>query len=519
MAVKTIDELCNVLLDKRAKAAAGGGEKAVAKHKAKGSLTARERIDLLMDEGSFVELDEFVEHRCSNFGMENKKYLGDGVVTGYGTVGGRIVYVFSQDFTVLGGSLGQMHAAKICKVMDLALRNGCPIVGINDSGGARIQEAVDALDGYGGIFYRNTISSGIIPQMSVIVGPTAGGAVYSPALTDYIFMVDKISIMHITGPAVIKTVTGEEISSEELGGAKTHNSRSGNAHFFAASEQECFQQVRDVLSYLPSNNMGDAPRMATSDPVSRAEMALRTMVPTDSNKGYDVHSVIKAVVDDGKFVEVQAMWAKNIVIGYASFDGMPVGIVANQASVMAGCLDIDCSDKASRFIRHCDAFNLPIVTFVDVPGYLPGKAQEWGGIIRHGAKMLYAYSEATVPLITVVMRKAYGGAYIGMCSKALGADSVLAWPQSQIAVMGAAGAANIIFRKEIEAAKDPQAERAELISEYEDAFATPYQAASRGYVDKVILPEETRYEVIQALKAHRTKRQALPRKKHGVMPN
>ncbi|BDF78544.1 acyl-CoA carboxylase subunit beta [Pyramidobacter piscolens] len=519
MAVKTIDELCNVLLDKRAKAAAGGGEKAVAKHKAKGSLTARERIDLLMDEGSFVELDEFVEHRCTNFGMENKKYLGDGVVTGYGTVGGRIVYVFSQDFTVLGGSLGQMHAAKICKVMDLALRNGCPIVGINDSGGARIQEAVDALDGYGGIFYRNTISSGIIPQMSVIVGPTAGGAVYSPALTDYIFMVDKISIMHITGPAVIKTVTGEEISSEELGGAKTHNSRSGNAHFFAASEQECFQQVRDVLSYLPSNNMGDAPRMATSDPVSRAEMALRTMVPTDSNKGYDVHSVIKAVVDDGKFVEVQAMWAKNIVIGYASFDGMPVGIVANQASVMAGCLDIDCSDKASRFIRHCDAFNLPIVTFVDVPGYLPGKAQEWGGIIRHGAKMLYAYSEATVPLITVVMRKAYGGAYIGMCSKALGADSVLAWPQSQIAVMGAAGAANIIFRKEIEAAKDPQAERAELISEYEDAFATPYQAASRGYVDKVILPEETRYEVIQALKAHRTKRQALPRKKHGVMPN
>ena len=519
MAVKTIDELCNVLLDKRAKAAAGGGEKAVAKHKAKGSLTARERIDLLMDEGSFVELDEFVEHRCTNFGMENKKYLGDGVVTGYGTVGGRIVYVFSQDFTVLGGSLGQMHAAKICKVMDLALRNGCPIVGINDSGGARIQEAVDALDGYGGIFYRNTISSGIIPQMSVIVGPTAGGAVYSPALTDYIFMVDKISIMHITGPAVIKTVTGEEISSEELGGAKTHNSRSGNAHFFAASEQECFQQVRDVLSYLPSNNMGDAPRVATSDPVSRTEMALRTMVPTDANKGYDVHNVIKAVVDDGKFVEVQAMWAKNIVIGYASFDGMPVGIVANQASVMAGCLDIDCSDKASRFIRHCDAFNLPIVTFVDVPGYLPGKAQEWGGIIRHGAKMLYAYSEATVPLITVVMRKAYGGAYIGMCSKALGADSVLAWPQSQIAVMGAAGAANIIFRKEIEAAKDPQAERAELISEYEDAFATPYQAASRGYVDKVILPEETRYEVIQALKAHRTKRQALPRKKHGVMPN
>ena len=507
------------LIDLRNQAKLGGGEKRIESQHKKGKYTARERIAMLLDEDSFEEFDMFVTHRCNNFGMEKTKFLGDGVVTGQGTINGRIVFVFAQDFTVFGGALSEMLAQKICKVMDLALRNGCPIVGINDSGGARIQEAVDALDGYGGIFYRNTISSGIIPQMSVIVGPTAGGAVYSPALTDYIFMVDKISIMHITGPAVIKTVTGEEISSEELGGAKTHNSRSGNAHFFAASEQECFQQVRDVLSYLPSNNMGDAPRMATSDPVSRAEMALRTMVPTDSNKGYDVHSVIKAVVDDGKFVEVQAMWAKNIVIGYASFDGMPVGIVANQASVMAGCLDIDCSDKASRFIRHCDAFNLPIVTFVDVPGYLPGKAQEWGGIIRHGAKMLYAYSEATVPLITVVMRKAYGGAYIGMCSKALGADSVLAWPQSQIAVMGAAGAANIIFRKEIEAAKDPQAERAELISEYEDAFATPYQAASRGYVDKVILPEETRYEVIQALKAHRTKRQALPRKKHGVMPN
>lgn len=519
MAVKTIDELCSILLDKRAKAAAGGGEKAVAKHKAKGRLTARERIDLLMDKGSFVELDEFVEHRCTNFGMEDKKFLGDGVVTGYGTVGGRVVYVFSQDFTVLGGSLGQSHAAKICKVMDLALRNGCPIVGINDSGGARIQEAVDALDGYAGIFYRNTICSGIIPQMSVILGPTAGGAVYSPALTDYIFMVDKISIMHITGPAVIKTVTGEDVTSEELGGARTHNTHSGNAHFFAATEQECFQQVRDVLSYLPSNNMGDAPRINTSDPAGRAEPALRTMVPTDPNKGYDVHSVIQAVVDDGRFVEVQKMWAKNIVIGYASFDGMPVGIVANQANNMAGCLDIDCSDKASRFIRHCDAFNLPIVTFVDVPGYLPGKTQEWGGIIRHGAKMLYAYSEATVPLVSVVMRKAYGGAYIGMCCKGLGADTVLAWPQSQIAVMGAAGAANIIFRKEIAAAADQTAERAKLISEYEDAFATPYQAASRGYVDKVILPEETRWEVIQALKAHRTKRQSLPRKKHGVMPN
>ncbi|MDY3869265.1 MAG: acyl-CoA carboxylase subunit beta [Pyramidobacter sp.] len=519
MAVKTIDELCCSLLEKRAQAAAAGGEKAVAKHKAKGRYTARERIELLLDKGSFVELDEFVEHRCSNFGMEKKKYLGDGVVTGYGTVGGRVVYVFSQDFTVLGGSLGEMHAKKICKVMDLALRNGCPIVGLNDSGGARIQEAVDSLNGYGEIFYRNTISSGVIPQMSVIVGPTAGGAVYSPALTDYIFMVDKIGIMHITGPAVIKAVTGEEITSEELGGAKAHNVHSGNAHFYATTEEECYEQVRAVLSYLPSNNMCEAPRIATNDPATRCEMALRAMVPTNPNKGYDVHNVIKAIVDDGKFVEVQPMWAKNIVVGYASFDGMPVGIVANQAAVMAGCLDIDCSDKASRFIRHCDAFNLPIVTLIDVPGYLPGKSQEWGGIIRHGAKLLYAYSEATVPLISVVLRKAYGGAYLGMCAKSLGADSVLAWPQAQIAVMGAEGAANIIFRKEIEAAEDPQAMRAKKIDEYEEAFATPYQAASRGMVDKVILPEETRYEVVQALKAHRTKRESLPRKKHGVMPN
>ncbi len=519
MAVKTIDELCNTLLEKRAAVAAAGGEKAVAKHKEKGRLTARERINLLMDAGSFVEIDEFVEHRCTNFGLAEKKFLGAGVVTGYGTVGGRVVYVFSQDFTVLGGSLGEMHAAKICKVMDLALRDGCPIVGIDDSGGARIQEAVDAMHGYAGIFYRNTIASGVVPQLSVIVGPTAGGAVYSPALTDYIFMVDKISIMHITGPAVIKSVTGEEVTSEELGGATTHNAQSGNAHFFATTEQECFKQVREVLGYLPSNNMGDSPRIATSDPATRSEIALRAMVPTNPNKGYDVHDVIKAVVDDGKFLEVQAMWAKNIVIGYASFDGMPVGIVANQTNVMSGCLDINCSDKASRFVRHCDAFNLPIVTFVDVPGYLPGKEQEWGGIIRHGAKLLYAYSEATVPLVTVVMRKAYGGAYIGMCSKGLGSDTVLAWPQAQIAVMGSAGAANIIFRKEIEHAKDQAAERAKFVNEYEEAFATPYQAASRGYVDKVILPEETRYEVIVALKAHRTKRQSLPPKKHGVMPN
>lgn len=519
MAVKNIDELCNNLLAKRAEAAAAGGEKAIARHKSKGRHTARERIELLLDKGSFVEIDEFVEHRCTNFDMDKKKILGDGVVTGYGTINGRVVYVYSQDFTVLGGSLGEMHAKKICKVMDLALRNGCPIVGVNDSGGARIQEAVDALNGYGEIFYRNTIASGVIPQMSVIVGPTAGGAVYSPALTDYIFMVDKLSIMHITGPAVIKAVTGEEVTSEELGGAVVNNSVSGNAHFYAKTEEECFKQVREVLGYLPSNNMTDAPAVKTSDPVNRDEIALRTMVPTDPNKGYDVRNVIKAVVDDGKFVEVQAMWGRNIVVGYASFDGMPVGIIANQAAFMAGCLDIDCSDKASRFIRHCDAFNIPIVTFVDVPGYLPGKTQEWGGIIRHGAKMLYAYSEATVPMVTVVLRKAYGGSYLGMCAKALGADCVLAWPQAQIAVMGAEGAANIIFRKEIEASADQQAERSKKIAEYEEAFANPYQAAYRGLVDKVILPEETRFEIVEALKAHGTKRAALPRKKHGVMPN
>ncbi len=519
MATKSIEELCSGLLAKRESAAAGGGEKALAKHKAKGSRTARERIELLLDQGSFVEIDQFVEHRCTNFGMEEKKYLGDGVVTGYGTVGGRIVYVFSQDFTVLGGSLGEMHAQKICKVMDLALKNGCPLVGINDSGGARIQEAVDALNGYGEIFYRNTIASGVIPQLSVIVGPTAGGAVYSPALTDYIFMVDKLGVMHITGPAVIKAVTGEEVTSDELGGARVNNSVSGNAHFFAATEEECFAQVREVLSFLPSNNVVDAPRVATQDPATRADLALREMVPTNPNKGYDVHQVIKAIVDDGKFLEVQPLWAKNIVIGYASFGGVPVGIVANQASVMAGCLDIDCSDKASRFVRHCDAFNIPIVTLIDVPGYLPGKAQEWGGIIRHGAKLLYAYSEATVPLISVVLRKAYGGAFLGMCSKALGADVVLAWPQAQIAVMGAEGAANIVFRKEIEAAEDPQRVRQEKIDQYEEAFANPYQAASRGYVDKVILPEETRLEVIQALRAHRTKKEHHPARKHGVMPH
>ncbi len=519
MAFRSMEELCAELQEKRATASAGGGEKAIAKQKAKGKGTARERIDQLLDPGSFVEIDEFVTHRCTNFGLEKTKPLGDGVVTGWGTIDGRKVFIFSQDFTVLGGSLGEKHADKICKVMDMAMELGCPVIGLNDSGGARIQEAVDALNGYGKIFYRNTLASGVIPQISVIMGPTAGGAVYSPALTDFIFMVDKTSVMHITGPAVIKAVTGEEVTSEELGGAKTHNTISGNAHFMAKDEAECFAQIRKVLSYLPPNNLDDAPVAETNDPVDRADMSLRDIVPTNPNKGYDVHTVLEKVLDNGEFTEVQAGWAKNIVTGYGRVGGRPIGIIANQAAVMAGCLDIDASDKASRFIRHCDAFNLPIVTFVDVPGYLPGVTQEHNGIIRHGAKMLYAYSEATVPMVTVILRKAYGGAYLAMSSKSLGSDIVLAWPQAEIAVMGAEGAANVVFRKEIEAAENPSAMRMEKIEEYRQAFATPYVAAERGLVDRVILPEETRKVLAQSLAGLENKRTARPSKKHGVIPH
>ncbi|MCL1940391.1 MAG: methylmalonyl-CoA carboxyltransferase [Synergistaceae bacterium] len=519
MAIRSIGELCEELQGKHKSALASGGEKAVAKQKEKGKGTARERVAQLLDEGTFVEIDEFVTHRCTNFGLEKTKPLGDGVVTGWGTIGGRKVFVYSQDFTVLGGSLGEMHANKICKMQDMAMKMGCPIIGINDSGGARIQEAVDSLNGYGKIFYRNTISSGVIPQISVIVGPTAGGAVYSPALTDFVFMVDKIGIMHITGPAVIKAVTGEDVTSEALGGATTHNAKSGNAHFMAKDEAECFDQVRKLLSYLPQNNLDETPFVNTSDDINRSDINLRDLVPTNPNKGYDVRKVLESVLDDGFFFEVQKDWAKNIVTGYGRVGGKAVGIIANQAACMAGCLDVDASDKASRFIRHCDAFNLPIVTFVDVPGYLPGVAQEYAGIIRHGAKMLYAYSEATVPLITIVLRKAYGGAYLGMCSKALGADVVLAWPQAEIAVMGAEGAANIIFKKEIDAAQNPEETRAQKIEEYREAFATPYAAADRGLVDRVILPEETRKELFIALNGMESKREALPRKKHGVIPH
>ncbi|MCL2767112.1 MAG: methylmalonyl-CoA carboxyltransferase [Synergistaceae bacterium] len=519
MAIRSIEELCEELQGKRKSAAAGGGEKAIAKQKEKGKGTAHERIAQLLDAGSFVEIDEFVTHRCTNFGLEKTKPLGDGVVTGWGTINGRKVFVYSQDFTVLGGSLGEMHANKICKMQDMAMQMGCPIIGINDSGGARIQEAVDSLNGYGKIFYRNTISSGVIPQISVIVGPTAGGAVYSPALTDFVFMVDKTGIMHITGPAVIKAVTGEEVSSEELGGAITHNSKSGNAHFMAKNEAECFEQVRRLLSYLPQNNLDDTPLANTSDDAYRADANMRNIVPTNPNKGYDVRKVLEVVLDDGVFFEVQKDWAKNIVTGYGRVGGKSIGIIANQAACLAGCLDVDASDKASRFIRHCDAFNLPIVTFVDVPGYLPGVTQEYAGIIRHGAKLLYAYSEATVPLITIVLRKAYGGAYLGMCGKALGADLVLAWPQAEIAVMGADGAASIIFKREIDAAENSEEVRYQKIDEYREAFATPYVAAERGLVDRVILPEETRKELFLALNGMQSKRESLPRKKHGVIPH
>lgn len=518
MAERTIDELCEKLIVKREKASQGGGEKAIAKQHEKGKLTARERIAKILDPGSFVELDEFVEHRCTNFGMEKTVFLGDGVVTGYGTVEGRIVYVFSQDFTVIGGSLGEAHARKICKVLDLAVQNGAPCIGINDSGGARIQEAVDALSGYGNIFFRNVKASGVVPQFSVIAGPCAGGAVYSPALTDFVFMIDKVGIMHITGPAVIKAVTGEDVTSEQIGGARAHNQTSGVAHFFANDEDECYNQVRKALSYLPSNNMEEPPFIDTGDDPCRMDPTLRTVVPTNPNKAYDVRDVIRKVVDNADFFEVQPMHAQNIVTGFARVGGKVIGIIANQARVMAGCLDIDASCKAARHIRICDSFNVPIVTFEDVPGYLPGLNQEMGGIIKHGAKLLYAYSEATAPKITIVLRKAYGGSYLGMCSKDLGADVVLAWPQAEIAVMGAEGAANIIFRKDIDAAEDKAATRAEKIEEYREAFANPYCAAARGFVDRVVLPEETRPALYQALEMTEDKRELRPRRKHGVMP-
>ena len=498
--------------------AMGGGQKRIdAQHKS-GKLTARERLDILFDEGSFVENDVFVSHRCTNFDMADKKVPGDGVVTGYGMVDGRLVFAFAQDFTVLGGSLGEYHAEKIVKIQDMALKMGAPIVGLNDSGGARIQEGVAALSGFGKIFYNNTISSGVIPQISVIMGPCAGGAVYSPAIMDYVFMVDKTSQMFITGPQVIKAVTGEDVSAEQLGGAMTHNSKSGVAHFIGKDDKDTLLQVRELLSYMPSNNLETTPIVMTDDDPNRLIPEFNEIVPENPNKAYDIYSVIKGLADDGKYYDVMPHYAKYIVTCYIRMDGATIGVIANQPRISAGCLDINASDKAARFIRRCDAFNIPLLTIEDVPGFLPGADQEYGGIIRHGAKMLYAYCEATVPKITLILRKAYGGAYIGMCNKELGADIVLAWPDAQIAVMGAAGAANIIFKNEIAEASDPAAKRAEKIAEYEEKFSNPYRAAELGYVDDVIEPETTRQRIISAFDMLSTKRQSLPAKKHGNIP-
>ncbi len=512
-----IDKI-NDLRSRLEKIHAAGGEKRIEKQHKSGKMTARERINMLMDADSFVEIDAFIKHRCTEFGMEKEVTPAEGVVTGYGTVNGRLVYVYAQDFTVSGGSLGEMHAKKICKILDLAIKMGAPVVGINDSGGARIQEGVDALSGYGNIFLRNTMASGVIPQISVIMGPCAGGAVYSPALTDFIFMVEKTSQMFITGPQVIKAVTGEEVSAEELGGAMTHNATSGVAHFMSSNETECIQEIKTLLSYLPSNNMETAPIFDTQDSMNRIEEALNTIVPDNPNKAYDMKEVIKIIVDDGEFMEVQPYYAQNIITCFARLNGTSIGIIANQPKVLAGCLDINASDKAGRFIRTCDAFNIPILNLVDVPGFLPGTNQEYGGIIRHGAKMLYAYSEATVPKITMIVRKAYGGAYLAMCSKDLGADMVFAWPQAEIAVMGPEGAANIIFKKDIETSDNPAQTRAEKIQDYKDRFATPYIAASRGFVDDVIEPAVTRQRLISAFDMLASKRETRPSKKHGNLP-
>ncbi|WP_299983673.1 acyl-CoA carboxylase subunit beta [Desulfobacula sp.] len=495
-----------------------GGEKALEKRREKGVLNARQRLDILFDEGTFRELDMFVTHRCTNFGMENIEIPADGVVTGHGKVDGRIVFAYAQDFTARAGSLGEMQAKKICKVMDMALKAGAPIIGMNDSGGARIQEGIDALSGYGEIFFRNSAASGVIPQISAIMGPTAGGAVYSPAMTDFIFMVKESSYMFITGPNVIKAVTGEEITFEDLGGAMTHNEKSGVAQFACDSDEDAIMQIRKLLSYLPSNNMEDPPYMPPTDDPNRMDESLDSIIPDNPNRGYDIKDVIVSIVDDGQYFEPHQYYAKNIMICFARLNGRSIGIIANQPNYLAGCLDIDASDKATRFIRFCDAFNIPMLTIADVPGYLPGSNQEWGGIIRHGAKLLWCYSEATVPKLLLVTRKDYGGSYLAMCSKHLGADMAFAWPSAQIAVMGADGAANIIHAKEIKAADDPVAKRKELIDEYNDKFSNPYCAAARGYVDAVIQPSETRPRLIDALDAMATKRELRPAKKHGNIP-
>ena len=495
-----------------------GGQNAVQKQKEQGKLTARERLDYLFDSGTFRELDLFVTHRSVNFGMDKVEIPADGVITGHGLIDGRPAFAFAQDFTARAGSLGEMHAKKICKVMDLAMKAGVPIIGLNDSGGARIQEGVDALSGYGQIFFRNSTASGVIPQISAIMGPTAGGAVYSPAMTDFIFMVKNTSYMFITGPNVIKTVTGEDVSFEDLGGAMMHNEKSGVAHFACESDEDALDQIKKLLSYLPANNMEDPPMEDTGDDRNRIDPALDTIIPDSSKQAYDMKDVIASIVDNGEFFEPHQYYAQNMIVCFARLNGRAIGIIANQPSVMAGNLDIDTADKAARFIRFCDAFNIPMLTIADVPGYLPGTDQEWGGIIRHGAKLLWVYSEATVPKMLLITRKAYGGAYLAMSSKDLGTDMVFAWPSAEIAVMGAEGAANIIYAKDIKAADDPEKTRQDKIAEYTDLFYSPYRAAERGYVDAVITPSDTRPRLIDALEVLCTKREARPMKKHGNIP-
>jgi acetyl-CoA/propionyl-CoA carboxylase carboxyl transferase subunit len=502
----------------REEALLGGGKDRIAKHHEGGKLTARERLELFLDPGTFIEIDAFVTHQSHNFGMEKKKYLGDGVVTGYGRVHGRLVYVYAQDFTVLGGSLGEKQAKKICKIMDLSLQNGAPCVGFNDSGGARIQEGVNSLAGYGEIFFRNVLASGVVPQITAIMGPCAGGAVYSPAITDFICMTRGTSHMFVTGPEVVKAVTGEESSFEELGGASIHTARSGVANLDAEDEYDAIQTLQKLLSYIPSNNMESPPRAVNQDDKWRMDDDLNGLVPEDARKPYDMREIIRRIVDYGELFEIHGNWAKNVLTGFARLDGLSVGIIANQPSVLAGALDIDASIKAARFIRFCDAFNIPIVTFVDVPGFLPGLSQEHGGIIRNGAKMIYAYCEATVPKLTVVTRKAYGGAYIVMCSKHLRSDYYVAWPTTEIAVMGPDGAVNIVFKKEISSASDPASKRKELEEEYRNKFANPYVAAERGFIDDIIEPKETRPRLIDALHTLLTKREQRPSKKHGNIP-
>jgi propionyl-CoA carboxylase beta chain len=502
----------------REEALHAGDEPAVERQRSRGKLLARERLDRLLDEGSFVELDRFVRHRNPHFGMMERRPWGDAVVTGYGTIFGRKVFVFSQDFTVFGGTLSEAFAEKICKVMDLALKYGCPVIGINDSGGARIQEGVVSLGGYAEIFWRNVQASGVVPQISLVMGPTAGGAVYSPAMTDFVLMVKESSYMFITGPEVVKTVTGEEVTFEELGGAATHASKSGVAHFSADDEESCLEDARYLLSFLPQNNVDPPPYFEPSDSVGREDADLDTIVPDEPTRPYDMREIVARVVDDGEFLEVHRHWAENILCGFARLGGHPVGVVANNPRALAGTLDIDSSVKGARFVRFCDSFNVPLVTFVDVPGFLPGTAQEWGGIIRHGAKLLYAYCEATVPKLAVITRKAYGGAYDVMSSKHIRADFNLAWPTAEVAVMGPEGAVNIVFRKELEEAEDPDARREELIADYRAQFANPYTAAERGYVDDVIEPRRTRPALCDALATALTKREKRPARKHGNIP-